>query len=169
MLVLGASGFIGANLLRTLSRYRDDVYGTASRLPAWRLEDLRSENIIVTDLLVDSNLDAMLDNVKPRTVFDCVGYGGYSFETDAGLIYETNFNLMSRLPLPVMCTRAVRPSTEITPPVPERTRRRSPIATMPFPKRPLPTSSTFLGKSGNCPASTCGFIRYTDLWKTLPA
>ena len=97
MLVLGASGFIGANLLRTLSRYRDDVYGTASRLPAWRLEDLRSENIIVTDLLVDSNLDAMLDNVKPRTVFDCVGYGGYSFETDAGLIYETNFNLMSRL------------------------------------------------------------------------
>lgn len=97
MLVLGASGFIGANLLRTLSRYRDDVYGTASRLPAWRLEDLRSENIIVTDLLVDSNLDAMLDTVKPRTVFDCVGYGGYSFETDAGLIYETNFNLMSRL------------------------------------------------------------------------
>jgi nucleoside-diphosphate-sugar epimerase/glycosyltransferase involved in cell wall biosynthesis len=97
MLVLGASGFIGANLLRTLSRYRDDVYGTASRLPAWRLEDLRSENIIVTDLLVDSNLDAMLDNVKPRTVFDCVGYGGYSFETDAGLIYETNFNLISRL------------------------------------------------------------------------
>lgn len=97
MLVLGASGFIGANLLRTLSRYRNDVYGTASRLPAWRLEDLRSENIIVTDLLVDSNLDAMLDTVKPRTVFDCVGYGGYSFETDAGLIYETNFNLMSRL------------------------------------------------------------------------
>ena len=97
MLVLGASGFVGANLLRTLSRYRDDVYGTASRLPAWRLEDLRSENIIVTDLLVDSNLDAMLDTVKPRTVFDCVGYGGYSFETDAGLIYETNFNLIGRL------------------------------------------------------------------------
>ncbi len=97
MLVLGASGFVGANLLRTLLRYRDDVYGTASRLPAWRLEDLRSENIIVTDLLVDSNLDAMLDTVKPRTVFDCVGYGGYSFETDAGLIYETNFNLIGRL------------------------------------------------------------------------
>jgi nucleoside-diphosphate-sugar epimerase/glycosyltransferase involved in cell wall biosynthesis len=97
MLVLGASGFVGANLLRTILRYRDDVYGTASRLPAWRLEDLRSENIIVTDLLVDSNLDAMLDTVKPRTVFDCVGYGGYSFETDAGLIYETNFNLIGRL------------------------------------------------------------------------
>ena len=97
MLVLGASGFVGANLLRTILRYRDDAYGTASRLPAWRLEDLRSENIIVTDLLVDSNLDAMLDTVKPRTVFDCVGYGGYSFETDAGLIYETNFNLIGRL------------------------------------------------------------------------
>ena len=97
ILVLGASGFIGANLFRTLSRYRDDVYGTASRLPAWRLDDLRGESIIVSDLLVDSNLDAMLDRVKPRTVFDCVGYGGYSFETDAGLIYETNFNLIGRL------------------------------------------------------------------------
>src|SRR5664280_184052 len=96
ILVLGASGFIGANLLRTLSHFRDDVYGTASRLPAWRLENLRSDNIIVTDLLVDSNLNAMLDKVKPRTVFGCVGYGGYSFETDAGLIYETNFNLISR-------------------------------------------------------------------------
>ena len=97
ILVLGASGFVGANLFRALSRHRDDVYGTASRLPAWRLDDLRSENIIVSDLLVDSNLDAMLDRVKPRTVFDCVGYGGYSFETDAGLIYETNFNLIGRL------------------------------------------------------------------------
>ena len=97
ILVLGASGFIGANLVRTLSRYRDDVYGTASRLPTWRLEDLRSENIIVTDLLVDSNVDAMLDRIKPRTVFDCVAYGGYSFETNAGLIYDTNFNLVVRL------------------------------------------------------------------------
>ena len=38
ILVLGASGFVGANLFRALSAFRDDVYGTASRLPAWRLE-----------------------------------------------------------------------------------------------------------------------------------
>ncbi len=38
ILVLGASGFLGANLFRTLLEFRPDVHGTARRLPAWRLE-----------------------------------------------------------------------------------------------------------------------------------
>ena len=97
ILVLGASGFVGANLFHSLLSRRDDVYGTASRLPAWRLEKVRRDNIVVTDLLVDSNLDALLEEIKPRTIFDCVAYGAYSFETDAQLIYETNFNLGSRI------------------------------------------------------------------------
>ena len=97
ILVLGASGFIGANLLRTLLEHREDVYGTATQLPAWRLEGLPREHVLVTDLLIDSNLDAMLEAVKPRTIFDCIAYGAYSFETDRELIYRTNFNLISRL------------------------------------------------------------------------
>ena len=97
ILVLGASGFIGANLLRRLMEDREDVYGTATRLPAWRLEGLPREHVLVTDLLIDSNLDAMLEAVKPRTIFDCIAYGAYSFETDRELIYRTNFNLISRL------------------------------------------------------------------------
>jgi len=40
ILVLGASGFAVANLLRQLLNYREDVFGTASRFPAWRLEGL---------------------------------------------------------------------------------------------------------------------------------
>ena len=97
ILVLGGSGFVGANLLRTLLSHRSDVYGTATRLPAWRLEGLRPESVIVTDLLIDSNLDTLLNTVQPRTIFDCVAYGAYSFETDSQLIYQTNFTLVSRL------------------------------------------------------------------------
>ena len=97
ILVLGASGFIGANLLRMLLEHREDVYGTATRLPAWRLEGLPRDHVLVTDLLIDSNLDALLEDVKPRTIFDCIAYGAYSFETDRELIYRTNFNLISRL------------------------------------------------------------------------
>ena len=97
VLVLGGSGFIGANVLRTLLRYRADVYGTAARFPAWRLEGLPVENVKLVDLLIDSNLDGLLAKVRPRTVIDCVAYGAYSFETNSQLMYQTNFSLVSRL------------------------------------------------------------------------
>jgi dolichol-phosphate mannosyltransferase len=97
ILVIGASGFVGANLFRALLAVRSDVYGTASRAPAWRLAGLPDANVKVVDLLVESNLDALLDEVRPQTVFNCIAYGGYSFETDARLIYQTNFHFTARL------------------------------------------------------------------------
>jgi polyisoprenyl-phosphate glycosyltransferase len=97
ILVLGASGFVGANLLRSLFAVRSDAYGTTSRKPAWRLEDLPDSQVHLVDLLIDSNLDALLERIKPRTVFNCVAYGAYSFEVDSQLIYRTNFNFITRL------------------------------------------------------------------------
>src|SRR5438445_12371366 len=88
ILVLGAGGFVGANRMRALVAVRGDVHGTSTRSPAWRLEDLSGGSVRVVDLLVDSNLDALLEQTRPRTVFHCVAYGAYSFETDAPLIYR---------------------------------------------------------------------------------
>jgi nucleoside-diphosphate-sugar epimerase/glycosyltransferase involved in cell wall biosynthesis len=97
ILVLGASGFVGANLLKTLLLYRQDAFGTSSHAAAWRLEGVPAENVFAGDLLVEYNLTKLLDTTKPRTVFNCVGYGGYSFETDASLIYRTNVDFTARL------------------------------------------------------------------------
>lgn len=97
ILVLGASGFIGANLLRTLLAHRPDAFGTTMTYPAWRLEGLPSEQVVPVDLLVDSNLQTLLARIKPRTVFNCVAYGAYPFETDSRLIYQTNFNFTANL------------------------------------------------------------------------
>jgi polyisoprenyl-phosphate glycosyltransferase len=97
LLVLGASGFIGSALFRMILKYRDDVSGTVFHTPAWRLEDLSPQNIIQADLLVDANIDFLLDSLKPKTVFNCIAYGAYSFETAGELIYQTNFNLAEKL------------------------------------------------------------------------
>jgi len=97
ILVLGASGFIGANLLRLLLQYRSDVYGTSSDASAWRLDGVPTENVVPGDLLIDQGLTTLLDFVRPRTVFNCIAYGAYSFQTDVGLIYRTNVDLTARL------------------------------------------------------------------------
>ena len=130
ILVLGASGFVGANLMRSLLAVRQDVYGTTTRKPAWRLEDLPDDHVRMVDLLIDSNLDALLDDVRPRTIFNCVAYGAYSFETDSQLIYRTNFQFVTRL-LPRLWSRGRSPATSM-PAAPRNTattppgRRRAP-------------------------------------------
>jgi nucleoside-diphosphate-sugar epimerase/glycosyltransferase involved in cell wall biosynthesis len=97
VLVLGASGFLGANLLRTLLLHRDDAFGTVFHPPAWRLDGVPARHAVVVDLLVDPWRNDLFDRVKPRTVFNCVGYGGYSFESDSELIYQTNLNLTAKV------------------------------------------------------------------------
>jgi dolichol-phosphate mannosyltransferase len=97
ILVLGASGFVGANLMRSLLSVRPDVYGTASRDPAWRLAQLGEDHVITVDLLARGNIATLLDRVQPGTVFDCVAYGAYSFEQDAERMYQTNVVLKQEL------------------------------------------------------------------------
>ena len=96
ILVLGASGFIGANLLHALRAARADVMGTASREPAWRLAGC-AESVVTVDLLARGNLESLLDRVQPATVLDCVAYGAYSFEQDVERMYQTNVVLKQEL------------------------------------------------------------------------
>ena len=96
-MVLGASGFIGANLLRMLIQYRSDVYGTSSDAAAWRLQGVPAEHVVPGDLLIEQSIATLLDFARPRTVFNCIAYGAYSFQTDVSLIYRTNVDLTARL------------------------------------------------------------------------
>jgi dolichol-phosphate mannosyltransferase len=97
ILVLGASGFIGANLFHQILAVRSDVYAVVRRQKSWRLADVMDDKIIecdLTDPLATKNLVA---EISPKTVFDCVAYGAYSFEEAVGPIYETNFQSLVNL------------------------------------------------------------------------
>jgi dolichol-phosphate mannosyltransferase len=91
IVVTGASGFIGANLFKRLAAHRQDVFAVVRENKGWRLADVHDERIIAADLNDRNATKNLIDNIKPRTVFDCVAYGAYSFEENADLIYQTNF------------------------------------------------------------------------------
>jgi nucleoside-diphosphate-sugar epimerase/glycosyltransferase involved in cell wall biosynthesis len=97
ILVLGASGFVGANLLKLILQIRSDAYGTAFSTPAWRLEEIPAGNVITVDLLVPQSARAVMKQIQPGTVFDCVAYGAYSFEQDPARMYDTNIVFKVRL------------------------------------------------------------------------
>ena len=91
ILVLGASGFIGANLFRKILAVRSDVYAVVRRQKSWRLVDVLDDKIIECDLTDSLAAKNLVEKIAPKTVFDCVAYGAYSFEEAVGMIYETNF------------------------------------------------------------------------------
>jgi polyisoprenyl-phosphate glycosyltransferase len=91
VLVLGAGGFVGSNLVAMLSKYRTDVIGTIAPNGASRLSPgiaISLRELDITDLV---QARALLDEVKPGTIFDTIAYGAYSFEKDAEKTYQTNF------------------------------------------------------------------------------
>ena len=96
--IIGATGFIGANLLRVCLRERSDVFGTVFSGSQWRLEGLPAHSLVFMDLGDSASVKRVFERLKPRTVLDCSAFGAYSFERDAARIHATNYlNLINLL------------------------------------------------------------------------
>lgn len=91
ILVTGSAGFVGANLFARILAQRADVFAVVQTARNWRLDGVPDTNIVVANVNDAAALKHLVDQIDPRTVFDCVAYGAYSFEQDPRLIYETNF------------------------------------------------------------------------------
>jgi len=96
IVVIGASGFVGANLFERLARARPDVYATHRGAAPWRLADARPDRLLRFDMTRDADHAALLA-LAPKVVFDCSSYGAYSFETDVARIYEMNVTARAQL------------------------------------------------------------------------
>lgn len=97
VLVIGAGGFIGANLFRTLLQHRPDAYGTIHVFASWRLEGVTHERLLHMDLLLPESVSDIMEKVRPAVVFNCSSYGAYSFEKDIDRIHRTNYNAIVNL------------------------------------------------------------------------
>ena len=95
ILVVGASGFIGFNLFAKLSKYRKDVYGTATQLAGnWRLNSLPREElsrIRALDLTDSLAVKSLITGMRPRTVFNLSAYGAYERQSDSSRIHDVNY------------------------------------------------------------------------------
>lgn len=94
VLILGAGGFIGFNLLKCLLNRRSDIYGIVRKKNTnWRLKSspLPGKNIIELDINIEDNIENLVKKIKPRTIFNLAAYGAYSRQKNFRNIYETNF------------------------------------------------------------------------------
>ncbi len=91
ILIIGASGFIGANLLRRCLKNRDDVIGTVFSGNPWRLHEVSTHHIAFLNLQDPVSILSLFHRTKPKTIFDCSSFGAYSFEQDFERIHSTNY------------------------------------------------------------------------------
>lgn len=91
--VFGASGFIGANLLATILKYRSDCYAISHNpRSAWRLKllNVQDSNILHCDINYKKSVQTIFETHHPKTIFNLSAYGAYSKQNNTQLIYETN-------------------------------------------------------------------------------
>ncbi|MCF8299165.1 MAG: NAD-dependent epimerase/dehydratase family protein [Saprospiraceae bacterium] len=94
IMIFGAGGFIGVNLLKTILNYRDDVFGVSQEHNNnWRFvaTSCPKSNLRTCDISHKKNLKELIKEIKPKTVFNLAAYGAYSKQKEYDKIYRTNF------------------------------------------------------------------------------
>ena len=85
--ITGASGFVGANLIRYLDE-KHEVYSLTRSRNSWRVGN--SFNTINFDIRNRDRVYEILKQLKPDLLIHCATFGGYHFEMGTREIVETN-------------------------------------------------------------------------------
>src|SRR4051812_10421818 len=96
ILVTGAGGFVGANLVRTWARDRDVVAAVHAGSDDWRLIDAPGRRH-VADLADADAIERMFATAAPTVVVNAAAHGAYSWQTDLDRMLEVNVHAVARL------------------------------------------------------------------------
>jgi nucleoside-diphosphate-sugar epimerase len=93
VLVTGATGFVGANLLRALAKREKNLHILLRKTSdVWRIKDIVDEvSAHYCDLTDKNKVRTLVSEVSPKKVFHLAMYGGYSHQDDFSKIVATNF------------------------------------------------------------------------------
>lgn len=93
ILITGATGFIGANLVRYFLKKQARVNIIIRKASdEWRIKDIiKNTSVYSVDLLDNQNLSRAVLHIKPEIIFHTAAYGVYISQQDARTVFETNF------------------------------------------------------------------------------
>jgi nucleoside-diphosphate-sugar epimerase len=93
ILVTGATGFVGSNVLRRLSRSRADLHVIARESSSlWRIEDIIDDVKRYTPDLSDTgSIKKVIHEINPDIVYHLATYGGNPRQDNFRQIIESNF------------------------------------------------------------------------------
>jgi nucleoside-diphosphate-sugar epimerase len=93
IVVFGAGGFIGVNILQVLLKYRSDVYGISQDVNNnWRFKTAKipKKNLRNCDLNNGKQVHSLIKKIRPKTIFNLAAYGSYAKQREIKKIYDTN-------------------------------------------------------------------------------
>lgn len=110
VLVTGAAGFVGANLVRRLVQDKHKVYILQKQnSDIWRLKDLRSKIEFCKNSLLDKKgLFLLVKKIQPELIYHLAAHGSYSYQQDIDEMMSTNILgtlnlLLATKDLPYLC------------------------------------------------------------------
>jgi nucleoside-diphosphate-sugar epimerase len=94
ILILGASGFVGAGVFEYLIEQGFQVFGLSRKVNPWRISPLIRDKYLS---IKNEDVTSILNEVKPNVIINFAASGAYSFQTDFTSIVNSNLIFLEKI------------------------------------------------------------------------